>query len=166
MKGTNRTKKQLMEELDCLRRRIAELEAMEAEHKRVEQELKLGGQILDEVVRILESAIDPIFIHDAEGNLIYVNEAAVRSYGYTKQELLKMNLYKLEVAWSSEVGEARMKKILGDRAAVFEVEHYHKDGSVLNFEIHTRPVEIEGNLVFLSAVRDIAERKQLEDALQ
>ncbi|MFC2050082.1 PAS domain S-box protein [Chloroflexota bacterium] len=166
MKGTGKTKRQLMEELDCLRRRVAELEAMEAEHKRIEQESKLRSQILDEIVHILESAIDPIFIHDAEGNFIYVNEAAARSHGYTKEELLKMNLYKLEVAWSSKVGEARMEKILGDRSAVFEVEHYHKDGSVLHFEIHTRPVEIDSNLVFLSAARDIAERKQLEEALQ
>jgi PAS domain S-box-containing protein len=166
MTGTNRTKKQLMEELGCLRRRIDELEAVEAEHKRIEQELKLGGQILDEIVHILESAIDPIFIHDAEGNLIYVNEAAVRSHGYTKEEFLKINLYKLEVAWSSEMGEARMKEILEYRSAVFEVEHYHKDGSILHLEMHTRPVEIDGNLIFLTAVHDITDRKQLEQALQ
>ena len=166
MKGTNRTKKQLMEELEYLRRRIAELEAMEAEHKRAEQELKLGGQILDEVVHILESAIDPIFLHDAEGNFVYVNEAAARSHGYTKEELIKLNLHKLEVARSSEVGEARMKKIMEDRSAIFELEHYHKDGSILPFEIHTRPVELDGNVFFISAARDIAERKQLEEALQ
>ncbi|MCJ7655532.1 MAG: PAS domain S-box protein [Dehalococcoidia bacterium] len=163
MEGTDKTRKQLMEELDCLHQRITEFEAMEAEHKRLEQEFKLRGQILEEIVRILESAIDPIFLHDAEGNFIYVNEAAARSHGYTKEELMKMDLYKLEVAWSSKMGEARMKKILEDRSAVFEVEHYHKDGSLLHFEIHTRPVEMDGNLFFISAARDIAERKRAEE---
>src|SRR4030042_1835167 len=166
MKDTDRTKKQLVEELDCMRRRIAELEPMEAEYKRIEQELKLRGQILEEIVHILESAIDPIFIHDAEGNFIYVNEAAARSHGYTKEELMKMNLYKLEVARTSKMGEARMKKILEDRSAVFEVEHYHKDNSLLHFEIHTRPVEMDGNLFFISAARDISERKRTEEALR
>ena len=166
MKDTDRTKKQLVEELDCMRRRIAELETMEAEYKRIEQELKLRGQILEEIVHILESAIDPIFIHDAEGNFIYVNEAAARSHGYTKEELMKMDLYKLEVAWSSKMGEARMKKILEDRSAVFEVEHYHKDDSLLHFEIHTRPVEMDGNIFFISAARDISERKRTEEALR
>ena len=160
------TERKRVEELDCLRRRIAELEAMEAEYKRIEQELKLRDQILEKIVHILESAIDPIFIHDAEGNFIYVNEAAARSHGYTKEELMKMDLYKLEVARPSKMGEARMKKILEDRSAVFEVEHYHKDDSLLHFEIHTRPVEMDGNLFFISAARDISERKRAEEALR
>jgi PAS domain S-box-containing protein len=166
MKDTGKTKRQLMEELGRLRRRAAELEAVEAEHKRAERELKLRDQVFDEIVHVMESAVDPIFLHDAEGNFIYVNEASARSHGYTKDELLKINLHKLEVNWSSKVNKARMKKIMKDRSAVFELEHYHKDGSILPFEIHTRPVELDGNLFFISATRDIGARKRAEEALK
>ena len=101
MKGTHKTKKQLIDELNSLSQRITELEAVEAEHKRVEQDVRLPEQILDKIAQILESAQDHMFIHDVKGNFVYVNEAAARSRGYTKEELLKINLRKLKVKGSS-----------------------------------------------------------------
>jgi len=166
MKAAAKTKEQLLKELDSLHQRVAELEALEAEHKHVEQELKLRDQILGKTVQVLETAVDPIFLHDAKGRFVYVNEAAARSHGYTKEELLKMNLHKLEVPESSKLFETHMKKTMEEGEAIFELGHYHKDGSELSFEMHTRAVEIDGNLVFFSVARDIAERKQLEEALQ
>jgi PAS domain S-box-containing protein len=166
MKGTHKTKKQLIDELNSLSQRIAELEAVEAEHKRVEQDVRLPEQILDKIVQILESAIDLMFIHDAEGNFVYVNEAAARSHGYTKEELLKTNLRKLKVQESSEPFERHMKKVLEEGDAICEIGHYRKDGSVLPLEIHTRAVEIDGNIVLFSAARDITERKLTEEELR
>jgi PAS domain-containing protein len=53
------------------------------EHKRADEELKLRAQILD-------GATDAIFVHDADDNFIYVNEAACRTHGYSREEFLKM----------------------------------------------------------------------------
>jgi PAS domain S-box-containing protein len=164
MKAGAKTKEQLIKELDSLRKRIAELEA--AEHKRAGQELKLRDQILEKSIQILESAIDPVFLHDVEGNLIYVNEAAAKSHGYTIEELMKINLYKLETPASSELVEPRMKKILEQGSDLFEVRHCCKDGSVVPFEMHTRTVEVDGNLIFFSAARDITERTRIEETLR
>src|SRR4030042_1285035 len=166
MKAAAKTKEQLLKELDSLRQRVAELESVEAEYKRVEQELKLRDQILEKTVQILESAVDPIFIHDAKGKFVYVNEAAARSHGYTKEELLKMKLHKLEVPESSKLFETRTKKTMEEGEASFEVGHYHKDGSTLSFEINTRAVEVDGNLIFFSTARDITDRKRTEEALR
>jgi PAS domain S-box-containing protein len=166
MKGTHKTKKQLIDELNSLSQRITELEAAEAEHKRVEQDVRLPEQILEKIVQILESAVDLMFIHDIEGNFIYVNEAAARSHGYTKEELLKTNLRALEVKESSELFEGHIKKVLEKGDAVCEIGHYSKDGSVLPLEIHTRAVEIDGNMVLFSAARNITERKRSEEALR
>ncbi|MBM4446055.1 MAG: PAS domain S-box protein [Chloroflexi bacterium] len=166
MKGTEKTKGQLIKELDSLRQRVAELEAMEAEHERAGQELKLRDQILEKSIQILESAIDPVFLHDVEGNLIYVNEAAAKSHGYTIEELMKINLYKLETPESSELVEPRIKKILEQGSDLFEVRHYCKDGSVVPFEMHTRTIEVDGNTFFFTAARDISERKRVEETLR
>jgi len=166
MKATAKTKEQLIKELDSLRKRIAELEVVEAEHKRIGQDLKLRDQILDKTVQVLESAVDPIFIHDAKGRFVYVNEVAARSHGYTKEEFLKMDLRKLEVTESAKLFQTRVKKILEEGEAIFEVVHHHKDGSVLSFEMHTRTVELDGNLVFFSAAHDITGRKRIEETLR
>jgi len=166
MKGTHKTKKQLIDELNSLSQRITELEAAQAEHKRVEQDARLPQLILDKIVQVLESAVDSMFIHDAEGNFIYVNEAAARSHGYTKEELLKTNLRKLRVQDSSEIFERHMKEVMEEGDAICEIGHYRKDGSVLPLEINTRAVEIDGNMVLFSAARDITERKQAGEALR
>jgi PAS domain S-box-containing protein len=166
MKTTARTKEQLIKELDSLRQRVAELEAVEAEHKRVEEKLKRRDQILEKTVQILESAVDPIFLHDAKGKFVYVNEAAAKSHGYTKEELLKMKLHKLEVPESAKLFETHMKKVAEEGEAIFEVGHYRKDGSTLSFEMNTRTVEMDGNLIFFSTARDITERKRIEETLR
>src|SRR4030042_4566065 len=103
MKGTHKTKNQLIDELNSLRQRITELEAAEAEHKRLVQDARVPQQILEKIVQILESAIDSMFIHDAEGNFIYVNEAAAWSNGSTKEELLKSIFRPLQVQMSSDL---------------------------------------------------------------
>jgi len=166
MKGTSKTKKQLLDELNSLNQRITELEEAEAEHKRVEQDSRLPQQILEKIVQILESGIDSMFIHDAKGNFVYVNEAAARSHGYTKEELLKTNLRQLNVQESSELFDRHMKKVLKEGDAVCEIEHYRKDGSVLPLEINTRAVEFDGNMVLFSSARDITQRKQGEEVLR
>jgi PAS domain S-box-containing protein len=166
MKGSPKTKKQLTDELNSLKRRVAELEAAEAEHKRTEQDAKLPQLILEKIVQILESAVDPMFIHDVKGYFVYVNEAAARSHGYTKEELLKTSLRKLNTQKSSELLEIHMKKVLKEGDTVSEVEHHRKDGSILPLEINTRTVEIDGNIVLFSSAHDITERKQAEAELK
>jgi PAS domain S-box-containing protein len=166
MKGTHKTKKQLIDELNSLSQRITELEAAEAEHKRVEQDVRLPQQILEKIVQILESAQDPMFIHDVKGNFVYVNEAAARSHGYTKEELLKANLHELNTQESSEAFEGHMKKVLEEGDAICEIGHYRKDGSVLPLEINTRAVEMDGNMVLFSSAHDITERKRAEEVLR
>ncbi len=166
MKGTHKTKNQLIDELNSLRQRITELEAAEAEHKRIEQDARVPQQILETIVQILESAIDSMFIHDAEGNFIYVNEAAAWSHGYTKEELLKSNLRQLNVQKSSELFERHIEKVLKEGDGVCEIEHYRKDGSILPLEINTRAIEFDGNIVLFSSARDITERKRAEEALR
>jgi PAS domain S-box-containing protein len=166
MKGTDKTKKQLIDELNSLSQRITELEAAEAEHKRIEQDVRLPAQILDEITHILESAQDPIFIHDVKGDFVYVNEAAALSHAYTKEELLKTNLHELNTQESSGPFERHMKKVLEEGDAICEIAHHRKDGSVLPLEINTRAVEIDGNMVLFSAARDITERKRAEETLR
>src|SRR4030042_1347338 len=166
MKGTHKTKNQLIDELNSLRQRITELEAAEAEHKRLGQDARVPQQILEKIVQILESAKNSMFIHDAEGNFIYVNEAASWSHGYTKEELLKSNLRKLNIQESSELFDRHIEKVLKEGDGVCEVEHYRKDGSILPLEINSRAIEMDGNVVLFSSARDITERKRAEEALR
>ncbi len=166
MTGNQKTKKQPSDDLKSLKKRIAELEVVQAEYKRVKHDIKLRDQILDKSVQILESTIDPIFVHDVDGHLAYVNEAAARTHGYPKDELLKINMRKLRVNDSTELFEKQIKQIVFEGADVYQIDHYRKDGSIVPLEINTRAVEIDGNMLLFSSARDITERKQTEQALK
>ena len=68
-----------------LEQRVKELEKGAIERKRVEEALRES----EEKYRLLaESILDIVYEFDLEGKFIYVNEAATRMFGYSKDEIL------------------------------------------------------------------------------
>jgi two-component system, cell cycle sensor histidine kinase and response regulator CckA len=129
------------------------------ERKKAEEQLHLRSLLLD-------SALDSIFIHDIEGNLIYVNENYCQTLGYTREELLKMNIHKIDVPESSAAVPPRM---FGDATVgrvLFETEHRRKDGSAISMEVHASDVEYNGRKYGMSVCRDITERNKAEQELK
>ncbi|MCK4721680.1 MAG: PAS domain S-box protein, partial [Dehalococcoidia bacterium] len=128
---------------------------LEEEHKKAEQELKLKAQLLDE-------ATDAIFLHDFDGNLIYVNETCCKVHGYTREELMGMGLRQLGTPQYDRLIEQRLQRVKEEGKGIFETAHMRKDGSVLPMEVHSRVVESGGGKLLLTIARDITERKQME----
>ncbi len=129
------------------------------EHKQVEEELKLRAQILD-------GATDSIFLHDFDGNFIYVNEAACRTHGYSREEFMKMKLHQVIAPERVPGLDSDFKEMLEKGQVVFESAHLRKDGSVMPAEVHGRTIESNGRKLLLTVIRDITERKRAEEALR
>jgi PAS domain S-box-containing protein len=72
------------------------------ERKKTEEKIKLFSDAI-------ASAFDCIFLADLKGNITYANESASLTFGYTLEELLKLNITKLDV--DSEDAEKVMKEI-------------------------------------------------------
>ena len=157
MKDENKTKKQLIKELAALRRRIGAEDV--TGHNKTEEELKMKAQLLD-------AATDSIFLLDSNNNFIYVNEAAYKSRGYEKDELMSMNLHELDCPAYAESIEVRNKELLEKGQSTFESAHICKDGAIMPVEIRVRIIESAGRKFALSIARDITERKQAEEALR
>ena len=129
------------------------------ERKRAEEELRLRAQLLD-------SASDTIFMVDFNGNFIYLNEAAWKTRGYTRDEMMGINLHALDTPKYEKLIESRMRDLMENGQCIFESEHRRKDGSVMPVEINAHIVESGGRKLVLSVIRDITERKQAEEALK
>ncbi len=106
------------------------------EAKRAEEELRLEAQLLD-------SAIDSIFIHDKEGNFIYTNKADYSTRGYTKDELMGMNLRFFDTPEYANLIPSRMNILLEKGELTFEAAHLRNDKTVMPVEIHARVVELK-----------------------
>lgn len=115
---------------------------------------------------LLDSATDSVFVRGFDGKLIYVNEAAYTTRGYTKEELLAMPLSELRVPEHAIETQSRLDTLAEVKSAVYETAHRKKDGTSMYVEVHARVIEFSGRKVIASIVRDITERKKAEEALR
>src|SRR5690242_5283170 len=92
MSGREKTKEELV---DDLRRRIAELEALEVEYKRTEKELKRQAILLKEQADLLELSYDAIVVRDINNTILFWNRGAERMYGWGKEEALGSHSHSL-----------------------------------------------------------------------
>ncbi len=129
------------------------------EQKKIEEELKLQAELLD-------SVSDSIFLHDLEGNFLYVNETACRFHGYSKEEFMKKKLQQVVTPERVNGLAEDFQMMLDNGQAIFESAHLLKDGSVVPVEVHGRTLEYGGKEIVLAVIRDITERKQAEEKLR
>ncbi len=129
------------------------------ERKRAEEELKTRAQMLD-------NASDSIFMRDFDGNFLYVNEAACKSLGYKKNQLLEMNLRDIVTPEIVKSTESHHKQLRKTGAIIYEGATLSKDKSVIPVEVHSRIIKLGNQEHILSVVRDITERKQAEEQLR
>jgi PAS domain S-box-containing protein len=129
------------------------------ERKRAEEALKLRAQILD-------SATDSIFLHDFDGNFVYVNETACRTHGYSREEFMKMKLTQVIAPERVSRLDSDFQEMLEKGQVIFESTHLRKDGSIIPVEVHGRTIESGGGKLILTVIRDITERKAAEEALR
>lgn len=116
--------------------------------------------------KFLDFANDSIFVHDLEGNFLYVNEAAYKSRGYSKEEMLNMLLQDLDDAQNSSLLPQRISDLEEKGEAVFESAHLRKDGSIMPVEIHARLMDIDGKKIIISVARDITDTKSIKSKLE
>ncbi len=89
MEDKEKTKKQLINELVKLRQQITKLQKSEIKHQQTEETLSEN----EEKYRILvEMATDGILIETVEGRILECNTAAVKMFGYTKEEIIGWSL--------------------------------------------------------------------------
>jgi PAS domain S-box-containing protein len=113
---------------------------------------------------ILETAIDGFFVVDTDTRLLEVNDSYCKLVGYTREELLKMSIPDIEAIETPEETARHTKKVKEQGYESFETQHRCKDGKIIDVEISTHYIDVEGGqgVVF---VRNITDRKRSEQAL-
>jgi PAS domain S-box-containing protein len=108
---------------------------------------------------------DSIIVHELDGKLVYFNEAAYTTRGYTRDEFQALSIRDLEVPDDPRFFGTRLNELLELGEVTFEAHNLCKDKTVLPVEIHAQVIESDGRKLVLSVARDISERKAAEEKL-
>ena len=167
MEDNKRSVEKLEAELNELRRKMASLESGESERKRVDEVLSRFCE--STYSAIFNAASDAIFISDIEGaRIIDANQKACEMYCYPKEELLKLTIYDLGILqepFTAQETKRLMDKAIDGEPQLFEWIAKDKAGRSFWVEVNLRRAVVGGKYHLLSVVRDISERKKLEDSL-
>ncbi len=115
---------------------------------------------------LIDQSMEMIFLHDLDGNISDVNKAAVEKTGYTREELLKLNVFALHPDQLNrhEIVSQWKNWSVGHHVTM-EYQHLTKYGKVYPVEINTGKISIGGRELILALVQDITERKKAEQKL-
>jgi len=161
MNDRAKTKEQLIDQLEGLRKQIAELEALvEIRHTRVKEKLKAAREYAQ---NIIDSSNDMIISVDNDRRIVEFNRAAEENFGYRKEEVLGKHvnmLYK-----DPEDGNTRSKKVRDSGRMVTEITNVRKDGTTFPaFLSATVLKNTEGEAIGVMGIsRDTTDRKRAEE---
>ena len=115
--------------------------------------------------RLFETVSDAAFVFDAETRrFVEVNEAALRLYGYSRREFLRLT--HAAITTEREDSEATIQLALAGAAPRIPLRyHKKKDGTIFPVEISASTFNLKGRPMACGIIRDITARKQAEAAL-
>ncbi len=121
---------------------------------------RLAAQRALERYRLLaEHARDILFVlRQRDGAIVETNNAAVIAYGYTREALLHMNIAELRAPETLATLRSDLESI--GEGTLFETIHKRSDGSTFPVEVSAVSMQLDGERLVLSLVRDVSERKE------
>ena len=110
---------------------------------------------------------DPVVVYDSEGRATYVNNAFVRVYGWSREELMggRIDFVPPE---ETEATQEAWRRTLEDGTVFFETKRWNKNGDLLDIQLRTAILRDQEGKHVLSIVihRDVTALKQAETALR
>ncbi|MFQ3612977.1 MAG: PAS domain S-box protein [Cyanobacteriota bacterium] len=112
---------------------------------------------------IFEATTDGLLIFNEAGILVEVNPAACTLYGYPYQEFIGLSGLQLLPLEEQAKFEEFLQAVATRSPFESESRHQRKDGTSILVIMSGRSFSLQGETYFLMAVRDITEKKQLEE---
>ena len=120
---------------------------------------------------LLEDTADALFAVDTEGTIVFANGQASELFGYAPDELVGQSVDLLIPADARPGHATHIRRFMNRSEARLmgsgrEFSALHADGSLIPVEIGLTPFEAAGKQLVMAAVRDIRNRRALEEAFQ
>lgn len=112
---------------------------------------------------LLEQAGDAIFVSDMSGQILFVNQAACASLGYSREELEKLRIWDVD---PQAVERNDQENCWGKQHMTVETLHKRKDGTVFPVEVKVGSTRVGRKDIVLALARDITVRTKREEQIK
>lgn len=167
MRDEVETKKQFVEKIKLLQRRIVEFEKLESERKKSENVLRASERKFQDLI---EATTDWIWEVDKEGVYVYVSPKVKELLGYEASDILGKTLFDFMPREEAKKASNVFKKNVIHKELFYGLEkvYHHKDGHLVILETSGVPIfDEEGRLRGYRGIdRDITKRKKAEMMLK
>ncbi|HNN05278.1 MAG TPA: PAS domain S-box protein [Leptospiraceae bacterium] len=106
-----------------------------------------------------------LLVEPETGTITEANLSASRFYGYSKEDLCRLNITDLNTLPAKQVAEER-QKALAEKRNYFIFPHRLSNGQERIVEVHSSPVSYGEKKILFSIIHDITERKKAEESLK
>jgi PAS domain S-box-containing protein len=159
MRHESKTKKELIDELKALRKRLARLEDQERQQAELDEALFAS----QEKLRLLsEASFETIFIHE-NGVIIEANGKFATMFGYQLNEVIGKHV--LDFA-APESRQLILNNVETGYDNTYQAMGLRKDGSTFLGELRGKTLMWRGKKIRVTALHDITERTMAEETLK
>ncbi|MCH8037397.1 MAG: PAS domain S-box protein [Proteobacteria bacterium] len=134
------------------------MERLIRERKKLETELRVREFSVE------RTAISAFWI-GRDGQLLFVNERACKSLGYSREELLSKTIHDIDPNFTPEQWAGHWESLKLHGSLNFETSHRTKDGGVIPMDVTTNHLELDGKEYNCTFARDITDSKRAEKSL-
>ncbi len=128
-----------------------------SERKQFEQALR-ANEALYHAMFDATSAVK-LLIEPDSGALVRANPSAAEFYGYTVEELQRMNINQLNTLPDEQI-KIEMRAAAEESRTYFNFRHRLASGEVRDVEVYSGPLELDGRKLLHSIIHDVTVRKQ------
>ncbi len=115
---------------------------------------------------MVDQMADAFFVTDLHGRIVDVNQRACDTLGYTREELLALDVLDVEQDFDLARATALWEALQPGQTVTIQGHHRRKDGTVFPVEIRLSCLELNGQRLLPALARDISERVQAEEKLR
>jgi diguanylate cyclase (GGDEF)-like protein/PAS domain S-box-containing protein len=127
----------------------------------------IGANAASKNYRLLfEANPHPMWIYDRETLAFQsVNDAAVKQYGYSREEFLKMTLCDIRPTEEFDAVVEELRQAEPAQQLTGPWKHQKSDGSLIQVDIATQHMQSEGRSLAFSLMQDVTDRQKLHEQL-
>ncbi len=106
-----------------------------------------------------------MIIDPGTGEIKQANRAACEFYGYSKEQLTKMNIAEINTFNPDQINE-EMQLALKEQRKHFNFRHRLANGELRDVEVFSGPIPIKGKTLLYSIVHDVTEKRKAEELVR